>query len=266
MVVKESISLRNAGLNHVDQTELSHNLVDREIDRTVRHFMMQSPPSRVYPALMQSIRGESKRSRNRQAAIVPAFGLVTAALLLVVAFGLAQQLAVRNDPAAPGRVILLLTQMSNTGLARWINESESVFGYPGILFLHTFGLAMVVGFSIAIDVRLLGVAPGIPAASLRRLFPYIWFGFWVNAVSGLLLFMAGGPRKAMNPLFEIKLALVALGVVAMSLIHRQLFRIEIQSEFKWEDTRKSKFLAYASLAIWFAAIAAGRLLAYVHGN
>jgi hypothetical protein len=152
--------------------------------------------------------------------------------------------------------------MSNTGLARWINESESIFGYAGVLFLHTFGLAMVVGFSIAVDVQLLGVAPRISAASLRRLFPYIWAGFWVNAVSGVLLFVASAPKRALNPLFEIKLALVALGVVAMSLIHRQLVRMETQSK---ACTKHLQLLALASLAIWFAAIAAGRLLAYVHG-
>jgi hypothetical protein len=38
---------------------------------------------------------------------------------------------------------------TDASLARCINESESVLGYPGILFLHTFGLATVVGFSLA---------------------------------------------------------------------------------------------------------------------
>ena len=262
--MKGLIPLRNADTDRVDRT-LSEDLLDQEIDKAIRHLMMQSPPSRAYPAAMQAIRRPTKPGRNLQATIVPACGLTTAALLLLVAFGAGGPLA-QSGPAAPSRGILFLTWLSSTGLARWINESESIFGYPGILFLHTFGLAVVVGLSIAINVRLLGAAPRIPAGSLRRLFPYVWFGFWVNAASGLLLFVPEASRKATNPLFEIKLALVALGVVAMSLIQGQLFRMENQPDSERQDRRKLKFLAFASLACWLAAIAAGRLLAYVHGN
>jgi hypothetical protein len=105
----------------------------------------------------------------------------------------------------------------------------------------------------------------IPAASLRRLFPYIWLGFLINAASGILLFIAD-TRKAFNPLFDAKLALVALGVVSMTLIDRELFQSEGQFVSDESRSRRRKVLGCASLVIWVAAIAAGRLLAYIHGN
>jgi hypothetical protein len=197
--------------------------------------------------------------------LVPAIGVTIAGLLLTTAFGLAQTLAARIDPAAPAEGMLLLAWLSDTGLAKWINESESIFGYPGILFLHTLGLAMVVGVSGAVDMRLLGVAPRIPAAALRQLFPYIWWGFSINAVSGLLLFVAGA-RRAANPLFEVKLALVALGIAAMSLIQRELSTIDDGVPLPARAPKHLRRLAIASLAVWLIAIAAGRLVAYIHGG
>jgi hypothetical protein len=71
-----------------------------------------------------------------------------------------------------------------------------------------------------------GFATRIPLASMRDLFRYLWLGFWINAVSGAMLFAADAPRKAQNPLFEIKLALVALGVTVMALVDRHLLRAE----------------------------------------
>ena len=249
----------------MDQVTQYEDWLDREIDAAARHIMMQSPSSHAYSEVMDQIGGEPKPARRVGSMLVPAVGVTVAGLLLTTAFGLAQTLAARIDPAAPAEGVLVLTWLSNTGLARWINESESIVGYPGILFLHTLGLAMVVGISAAVDMRLLGVAPRIPAAALRQLFPYLWWGLSINAVSGLLLFIAGGQR-AVNPVFEVKLALVALGIAAMSMIQRALTAIDDGLPAHTRAPRHLRLLAVASLAIWLIAIAAGRLLAYVHGN
>jgi hypothetical protein len=263
--MEAGFSLRRAASLRTDHTKQYEDRLDREIDAAAGHLMMHSPSSQAYSGLMARIRGDAKPARRLGSVLVPAVGVTIAGLLLTTAFGLAQTLAARIDPAAPAEGMLLLTWLSNTGLAKWINESESIFGYPGILFLHTLGLAMVVGISAAIDMRLLGVASRIPATALARLFPYVWWGFSINAVSGLLLFIASARRTA-NPLFEVKLALVALGIAAMSLIQRELSAIDDGVVPKSPTPRKLRWLAAASLIVWLIAIAAGRLVAYVHGN
>jgi hypothetical protein len=201
----------------------------------------------------------TRESPSNSSWIIAISSLAVAALLTAVVVR-STRLLPAGAESSPSPGTAFLVELSGTMLARWINESESLFAYPGMLFFHTFGLAIVVGISIAIDLRLLGFATRIPLASMRALFRYLWLGFWINAVSGAMLFAADAPRKAQNPLFEIKLALVALGVMVMALIYRHLLRVEREPR---ETSRTGpRLMAIASLLIWTAAIAAGRLIAY----
>jgi hypothetical protein len=43
-----------------------------------------------------------------------------------------------------------------------VRESRSIWAYPTILTLHTVGLALLAGLSIAVDLRMLGVARRVP--------------------------------------------------------------------------------------------------------
>ena len=54
----------------------------------------------------------------------------------------------------------VLVWLENNQLSVFIREFPSVFGFPTILFLHTLGLAMVAGPSIAIDLWILRNAGG----------------------------------------------------------------------------------------------------------
>ena len=65
----------------------------------------------------------------------------------------------------------LLASIEGSALAAWTRESPSIWAYPTILTLHTVGLAIVVGASVVIDVRLLGLSPRIPVGVLRSLTP-----------------------------------------------------------------------------------------------
>jgi hypothetical protein len=194
------------------------------------------------------------------AVIIAASSLAVAALLAAAVVVRSTWSLPAGSETGPTSGTAFLVDLSATTFARWINESESLFAYPGMLFFHTFGLAIVVGISIAVDLRLLGFATRIPLASMRALFRYLWLGFWINAVSGAMLFAADAPRKAQNPLFEIKLALVALGVMVTAFVYRHLLRVEREPR---ETSRTGpRLMAIASLLIWTAAIAAGRLIAY----
>jgi hypothetical protein len=152
-----------------------------------------------------------------------------------------------------------LIWLSNTAPAVWARESDSVWGYPTILFLHTFGLGMLVGLTAAIDFRVLGFAPSLPLAPLERFFRYIWIGFWINAVSGTALLIMS-PTKLGNPAFLIKMAMIALGVANMWLLKRRVFSPSAGSPVV---PNAGRILAVVSLALWTGAITAGRLIAYV---
>jgi len=81
---------------------------------------------------------------------------------------------------------LFLQAIEDTGFSTWLRESESPFAFYFILLFHTFGLALLVGANVVVDLRLLGVARAIPLAPLQRLFRPMWAGFTINAVTGIL--------------------------------------------------------------------------------
>jgi len=155
-----------------------------------------------------------------------------------------------------------LTWLEQSGFGTWVRESTSLWAFPSILTLHTIGLGLLVGTSAVVDLRILGVAPLIPLAPMERLLPVMWFGFWMNALSGTALFIAGATRHASNPAFYIKMTCVAFGVVNIRLLRRQVFRDSASVEAD-PVPMKGKILAGTSLALWTGAITAGRLMAYL---
>jgi len=123
-------------------------------------------------------------------------------------------------------------------------------------------MASIVGANTLINLRLLGAAPRIPLVPLKRLFPIMWSGFFVNAISGVFL-VIGYPTKALtNPVFYFKLLFIALALVTMQKIKNRVFSDTGLNEIAMEA--KGRILAKWSLFLWFAAITSGRLLAYTY--
>jgi hypothetical protein len=154
--------------------------------------------------------------------------------------------------------VAFLAWLSGSPVGEWV--SGSTWAYPGLLFVHTLGLGILVGLNAAVGLRLLGFAPNVPVAEMEPLFQYMWFGFWVNAVSGSVLFIADAPKKAANPSFIVKLVLIALAVWVMRALKRHAFPQSGISN--GAVSRGVKLLAAVSLVLWGGAITAGRLMAY----
>jgi hypothetical protein len=154
-----------------------------------------------------------------------------------------------------------LTWLESTAFSEWIRESPSVFAFPGILSCHTIGMGLVAGINGAIALRILGVAPQVPLEEMRRFLPVMWFGFWLNAISGVVL-LIGYPTKAVtNPVFFLKLGLIAMAVILVRRIATRIFRDPVP---RATASASVKRLAVGSLVCWAGAITAGRLLAYTY--
>lgn len=158
----------------------------------------------------------------------------------------------------------LLEWIEGTWLSTALRDSPNVFLYPTILAFHTLGLAFLVGISSAISLRILGVAPSLPLAPLKKFFPVMWVGFWLNAASGLLLLLVE-PTKFLTMLdFYLKLLAIAGAVVSMRMLYVNVFRDVSRAAPSGTTpvTTGSKILASTALTLWVAAITAGRLTAY----
>jgi len=146
-----------------------------------------------------------------------------------------------------------LEWLESTGFSTWMREEPSVFAFPGILSMHTVGMGLAAGLNAALALRILGVAPGVPLAEMRRFMPVMWFGFWLNFFSGIAL-LIGYPTKALtNPVFYLKLGLIAAGVWLVGRIRDRM-----------NAGASAKALAICSLVCWGGAIFAGRFLAYTY--
>ena len=156
-----------------------------------------------------------------------------------------------------------LIWVEQTALSVWVRESPTLWAFPFILFLHTLGLALVAGIGVALNAWILTLAPRYPIAPLRPLFPVMWAGFTINLVSGLLL-LAAYPAKALtNPVFYVKLVLVALAVAELEWVRKVAFE-EAEPRAAFRPSAAITALAAASFLLWGGAVVTGRLLAYTH--
>jgi hypothetical protein len=152
----------------------------------------------------------------------------------------------------------LLASLEASAFSTWLRESPSVWAYPTVLTLHTLGLGVLVGANWMVDLRVLGVARAVPIGILSRAFPVMWAGFWLNAISGVLLLVAD-PTKGLIPIFLWKLGVIAVGVAFILLLKRKVYGRGVEMD---NASVGVKTMAALSLVIWIAAIATGRWMAY----
>lgn len=152
--------------------------------------------------------------------------------------------------------------IETSALSQWIRGSECICAFPAIVTLHNIGLAFLAGGGIVIDLRLIGFASDMPLRPMARFSPVLWLALAVNATTGVLLLIAYPTKALTNPLFYIKLSLVALAVVLVYRILTDVLRAPQPAG--GEPSANVKVLAAVSLATWIALIAAGRFLAYTH--
>jgi hypothetical protein len=151
--------------------------------------------------------------------------------------------------------------VENTPLSMWV-RGESMLAFPTILSAHTLGMGFLAGTSVGIDLRILGVADRVPLPALEKFYPVMWLALAVNFVSGTLL-LIGYPYKAFtNPVFYVKLGLIAVAVYLVVRIRDQVLRQAGPGAASVPS--RARQLAMISIACWACAILAGRLLAYTY--
>jgi hypothetical protein len=154
-----------------------------------------------------------------------------------------------------------LETIENSGFASYIRETPSVLGYSTVLALHTFGMAFLVGLSGVIALRVLGVVPELPLKPLQRLMPIVIIGFWVNAITGIVLTMLAVRSLLANWDFYVKLASIVVAIVALTKMRRSAFA-DPNVRADAPATPEARRWAKVMLLFWGLAVLGGRLTAY----
>ena len=154
----------------------------------------------------------------------------------------------------------MLAWLESTSVAVWLAESPSVWAMPTVLTLHTTGMAVLVGASWVLDLRLLGINRNVPLSAYRWVFRAVALGLIVNLLTGVLLFMKNATTWGTALPFLAKMAFVVASAATILPIRTYVLNSGAGPS---EISDRARMLAIASIVAWTAAVTAGRLLAYL---
>ena len=154
----------------------------------------------------------------------------------------------------------IFQRLQQSAFTEWFLGSPSIWAYPTVLTLHTVGMAILVGASFVVNLRVLQVSGAIPLQRLQPLYRFIWIGFVINLLSGLVLFVTEAADRVVDPVFYVKMGSIAAALLLGVMLKHGAID---QTDAPQVATARSRSLAAASLGLWTIAIVAGRLMAYV---
>jgi hypothetical protein len=161
------------------------------------------------------------------------------------------------NEAAPQ--ILLALEASGAGQA----IRQSTWLYPTANTLHVVGLALFAGALAVMDLRMVGAFGATrPADVIMPARRIVIAGLGLMIATGLVLFTAEASHVALNTVFQIKMALVALAIANALLLGRMA--PDDLARYKPHEPLPDRVRTAAklSLALWLTVAALGRLIAY----
>lgn len=146
----------------------------------------------------------------------------------------------------------------------WVAEAVRDTAFPYVEGVHVLGLSLSVGTAAFFDLRLLGAAMRSRPVSevFDSLKGWMFAGFAVMGVTGLLLFAADAREAYDNPYFRLKVALLMLAGINALIFHLTIDRRRMQWNHAPVPPAGARAAGLASLVLWLMVIAAGRFFAF----
>ncbi len=82
---------------------------------------------------------------------------------------------------------------------------NSTWGWPAVETLHFMGLSLLIGTVGLFDLRMMGLARGIPMSALHKLVPWGVAGYALNVMTGVMFVTSAPDQYLFNPAFQTKL-------------------------------------------------------------
>lgn len=135
--------------------------------------------------------------------------------------------------------------------------------WPVMETIHFVGLSLLLGGLIVIDTRLAGFFRGVNIAATHKLLPWVFIGFGLNLVTGILFFFGDPMRYAINIGFQMKMVLVVVAGLNALWFWWKINPLMHGWEADADPPALAKIIAWVSLITWAGVLVLGRLIPYV---
>jgi len=156
----------------------------------------------------------------------------------------------------------LTNEIMASQLSQWIQATYWL--WPVLEIIHFFGLTLLMGGLIIVDLRMIGFFPTINLQGVKKLLPFVIFGFLLNLITGILFVYGDPSRYAINIGFQIKLILILLAGCNAAIYHFKVegYALELVSS-SIRPPLTIKLVGLTSLSLWTGVLLLGRLIPYV---
>jgi hypothetical protein len=155
----------------------------------------------------------------------------------------------------------IFVALEQSGFAAAIRQSPWL--YPAANVGHILALFCFAGAIAVMDLRLIGAfAASPPAAFISQARRFAAMAFVALAATGFMLFAAEASHLATNPVFQIKLVLIAAGLANILIFEFGAKRMLASLPAGAAMPLGARVAGVASFAIWLTVAACGRSIAY----
>lgn len=162
------------------------------------------------------------------------------------------------DASAPQWLVAL--EASGVGAA----IRQSIWIYPAANVGHVVAVAGFIASVSLLDLVLLGaVRPAGRRALVARARRWTMALLALVALTGLVLFTAEASHVALNRVFQVKLALIAMAIVNGLVMGGRAEAALAALPDEAPPPNGARFAAVVSLCLWLSIVALGRFIAYV---
>jgi uncharacterized membrane protein len=163
------------------------------------------------------------------------------------------------------RVVELSAWLDSTWLS-WAMSGGYPWLWPACETVHFMGLALLVGAVGVLDLRMIGMAPGLPLPSVQKLMPWAVLGFVVNLVTGVLFFIGEPQQYVTNFAFLMKMLFIGLAGVNVWLFYATGLHRQVERMGPGDPTPVgARIVGLTSLILWIGVVYWGRMLPFI-GN
>ena len=158
--------------------------------------------------------------------------------------------------AVPDFITAAMTALEHSGLGAAARGSAWL--YPLANLSHVLGAALLVGAIATFDIQVLRRAKNVGVIA-RAVTPVAGLGLALQVASGIVLLAADAMPVVVNPAFQLKMAMFAVGLLNIAAF-RWRFGGGLRAETPLDGAAG---FAAVSLASWLLVLLAGRFIAYL---